>query len=1072
MMLPQHSQAVADLLGRFTTTLTPHGASFANIVQVAVETLQKETPPSPEAATTLQRILHQHLLVDMPCAGNTYVLTLLPLEQRLQLQAQVACSQALSRWHRPPPWALSMCTGGAASAIAEIEKEVEAAQVHEPAKSQRRARHCRKRRRLTIWRCKAHPALKLTILADAAVTAALARLKAGRRQEQRRAYLARQLQPGSNQAMGQAVRFGPGSQAPATPPDLQALVKLKMQHAAPLIRHAQNALQATILTRVLPSTRSTSNDRCSRAEGLGAGTKLPGFWPRFCNSEEDYRRLRHLQQAKRKDFAAAVLAFRKQNFQPAAAERRTVQEMCNMSVQAWHRAAEEAARLAREAAARERLAMLKANDVEAYLKLLQTGKTARVRELLAHTDACLRHLASRLKIRKKHAQPTAAAAGAGSSGQAQDEGLDAFKHSNEDWNALAMSFDADVKEQPAMLKAGDLRDYQLKGLRWLVSLHDNGLNGILADEMGLGKTIQVIALVAYLVESRSQKGPFLIVAPSSLLPNWESEFQRWAPDLNLVSYKGSAEARAAMFASKVQPRCARFHVLLTSYEFLMGKADRPRLARLHWKYLIIDEGHRLKNADCKLNAELKHYRTDCRLLLTGTPLQNKLEELWALLNFLMPTLFDSSDDFQQWFGSPERTLGLDAEDAEAALLSQEESLLVTNRLHQVLRPFMLRRLKESVATELPDKVEHLLKVPASAYQQALCGLLEAELCKGKAIKGINNTAMELRNICNHPLLSRLHPEGGERSLPGHVLPAEVRLSGKLELLDRVLVKLHAAGHKVLLFSTMTRLLDILEDYLGWRGFDYLRLDGATSAAERGQLVDDFNAPASKAFVFLLSIRAGGVGLNLQAADTVIMYDTDWNPQIDLQAQARAHRIGQKRQVLVLRMQTAGSIEERICSAAAEKRSFADRSITGGFFDMKTSAEERRQYLLHVIRTSAQQQDLAASTSLSDAELNKLLLRGEHEAAIFEREDLRLAQQELAAWQRSAPRGAYSRLVTSDDAAALIAEAQAAAAPVDEDEGRDFGRGKRQRDHVGYVDMGGRAFNKICRNGLSELGWLQ
>lgn len=291
----------------------------------------------------------------------------------------------------------------------------------------------------------------------------------------------------------------------------------------------------------------------------------------------------------------------------------------------------------------------------------------------------------------------------------------------------------------------------------------------------------------------------------------------------------------------------------------------------------------------------------------------------------------------------------DDEASHNAMLSEEEVLIVTSRLHQVLRPFMLRRLKEAVAGELPAKVEHLVPCRPAPYQQALFSAVKGQLQGPGGVRGVSNALMEMRNICNHPLISRLHVSGVESSLLQHPLPAEVRLCGKMEILDRILLKLKATGHRVLIFCTMTRLLDVLEDYLHWRGLGYLRLDGSTGAADRGALVEEFNAPNSPAFAFLLSVRAGGVGLNLQAADTVIFYDTDWNPQMDAQAAARAHRIGQTKDVLVLRLQTVGTVEERVTAVAADKRGMADRSITGGFFDGKTSAAERQKYLLSLLR---------------------------------------------------------------------------------------------------------------------------
>ncbi|KAK9844050.1 hypothetical protein WJX81_003008 [Elliptochloris bilobata] len=260
--------------------------------------------------------------------------------------------------------------------------------------------------------------------------------------------------------------------------------------------------------------------------------------------------------------------------------------------------------------------------------------------------------------------------------------------------------------------------------------------------------------------------------------------------------------------------------------------------------------------------------------------------------------------------------------------------------------------------------------------------------------------MELRNICNHPLLSRLHAPGGEHALGAHPLPPALRVCGKLATLDRVLLKLTAAGQKVLIFSTMTRLLDIVEEHLEWRGLVSVRLDGATASDERGAVVAQFNDLNGDVAVFLLSMRAGGFGMNLQAADTV-----------DQQAQARAHRVGQTKRVLVLRMQTADSVEARICAAAAGKLSFADRSITGGFFDGKTSAEERRTYLLGVMRAAG---PVAAGAGAPDAAgLNALLARSEAELAQFAALDAQLDAQELGAWHAAGHAAGSSARALSD-----------------------------------------------------------
>lgn len=730
------------------------------------------------------------------------------------------------------------------------------------------------------------------------------------------------------------------------------------------------------------------------------------------------------------------------------------------AVLAAHAEAKKAWREARAKAQKERLDALKADNMEGYMRLVSSARSSTIDRLLSQTDACLRSLAGRLGGR------AAAALLAHKSAEGTSpEGMSALEQSSNAWSALAAAFAADVPEQPALLSGGELRAYQMQGLQWLVGLRDGGINGVLADEMGLGKTVQVIALVAHCLDpsNSSKGGPFLIAAPASVLPNWQRELARWAPELRVASYCGPAPDRERSFLSQMRKsRDSRtgfaFDVALTTYEYLMGRDDRPRLASLPWRYIIVDEGHRLKNSGCKLNAELAHYKAAHRLLLTGTPLQNDVRELWSLLNFLQPDLFDSADDFDAWFGGAMRRSGVDPasaatagedSDAEAdaehaALLTEEEVLIVTSRLHQVLRPFMLRRLKESVAGELPEKREVVLRCRPAPYQAALFAALEGQLEGVGAKRAVPNALMEARCICNHPLISRLHVPDGEAALPPHPLPPEVRLCAKTELLDRILLKLKAAGHRVLIFSTMTKALDVLETALEWRGLTFARLDGSTSAERRGALVEAFNAPGSDTFAFLLSVRAGGVGLNLQGADTVIFYDSDWNPAADAQAAARAHRIGQTKDVLVVRLETSGTVEERVTAVAADKRGMAERSITAGHFDGKTSAAERQKHLLSLLREARDKNNGAGGSGngdLGNAELNQLLARGDGEVAVFEAEDARLA---------AAERDITSRLATAEEFAPLVEAVAAALTPKDPDEGREFGRGKRARkDDVRY-----------------------
>ena len=527
----------------------------------------------------------------------------------------------------------------------------------------------------------------------------------------------------------------------------------------------------------------------------------------------------------------------------------------------------------------------------------------------------------------------------------------------------------------------------LQGLEWLVSLYNNNLNGILADEMGLGKTIQTISLITYLIETKKNNGPYLIIVPLSTMSNWALEFNKWAPSVNVVPYKGSPSVRRVV---QNQLKSTKLNVLLTTYEYVIK--DKAVLAKFRWKYMIIDEGHRMKNHHCKLTQTLNtHYNAPHRILLTGTPLQNKLPELWALLNFLLPSIFKSCSTFEQWFNAPFATTG------EKVELNEEETILIIRRLHKVLRPFLLRRLKKEVESQLPDKVEYIIKCELSGLQQVLYRSMQSKgvmLCqdakKGSKsnTKALMNTIMQLRKLCNHPFMFRHIEEAYSQHkgfaggiVQGHDL---YRASGKFELLDRIMPKLKATKHRILLFCQMTQLMTIMEDYLNFRGYKYLRLDGMTKADDRGELLALFNDLNSEYFVFLLSTRAGGLGLNLQSADTVIIFDSDWNPHQDLQAQDRAHRIGQKNEVRVLRLMSVNTVEERILAAARYKLNMDEKVIQAGMFDQKSTGSDRRQFLQAILQND--EEDEEENEVPDDETVNQMLARSEDEFEKFQEFD--------------------------------------------------------------------------------------
>lgn len=591
-------------------------------------------------------------------------------------------------------------------------------------------------------------------------------------------------------------------------------------------------------------------------------------------------------------------------------------------------------------------------------------------------------------------------------------------------------------KQPKLVTGGTMRKYQLEGLEWLSSIHKNGLNGILADEMGLGKTIQTISFLAYLREVQSY-GPFLVAAPLSTTSNWVQEFQKWTPSIPVVLYHGSKSERAAIRQKYFKnPGTKDFPVVITSYEICMN--DRNFLNKYQWGFLIIDEGHRLKNLDCKLIRELQTYQSANRLLITGTPLQNNLSELWSLLHFLMPEIFANFDQFESWFDFSE----LKQKQGYESMLSENRQKQLVSNLHAILKPFLLRRVKADVEKLLPKKREYVLYAPLTSMQrelyQAILDGSSRTYLENKAVermsmsrsatpmsttgrssinpkrkaagmsgrstpaksikssrestpsgsvrgitrgrrskrqsyeelsdrqyfqqlnddesdeepedlsseaeeekiwaadlalakkqigqKKLQNPIMQLRLCCNSPYNFfnpyQLEGEDGEEGEPDETL---VSTSGKMMLLDSLLPRLFKDGHKVLIFTQFKTQLDLLEQYAYLRGWKVSRIDGSIPQAERQAQITAFNTPATgktkkdAVNLFILSTRAGGQGINLAAADTVILYDSDWNPQQDLQAQDRAHRIGQVNNVIVYRLATRGTVEQSLLETAEGKR---------------------------------------------------------------------------------------------------------------------------------------------------------
>ncbi|KAF2768259.1 SWI/SNF chromatin remodeling complex component [Teratosphaeria nubilosa] len=607
------------------------------------------------------------------------------------------------------------------------------------------------------------------------------------------------------------------------------------------------------------------------------------------------------------------------------------------------------------------------------------------------------------------------------------------------------SKDADVKpgdigmqdlrsaKQPDLVTGGLMRTYQLEGLEWLTSLYENGLNGILADEMGLGKTIQTVAFLAFLRE-KAVHGPFLIAAPLSTTSNWVAEFKKWTPDIPVVLYHGSKQEREEIRRKRLRsPGSADFPVICTSYEICMN--DRKHLAHFGWKFIIIDEGHRIKNLNCRLIRELQSYQSANRLLITGTPLQNNLTELWSLLHFLMPSIFDKLESFESWFDFS----ALKEKGGYEQILSEDRKKSLVTSLHAILKPFLLRRVKTDVETSLPKKREYVLYAPLTTTQRELYqaiiegnsrSFLEDKMVesisgrcmpasvrsrslKRKAIdnaatpnksakssrastpatansttsrsrkakknanyeevsdaqyfkqleegsspppseseeaedeeeteraktlqmakreisqKKLQNPVMQLRQCCNSPHNFYYPFDLDDNTQVDESLVTE---SGKMLLLDRLLPELLKKGHKVLIFSQFKTQLDLLETYCSeLRGWPTCRIDGSIAQSDRQQQILDFNDQKSRTNIFLLSTRAGGQGINLAAADTVLLFDSDWNPQQDLQAQDRAHRIGQTRPVIVYRFATKGTVEQMLLEKADSKRRLEKLVIQKGRF---------------------------------------------------------------------------------------------------------------------------------------------
>ncbi|KAJ3044925.1 hypothetical protein HDV00_000208 [Rhizophlyctis rosea] len=521
-------------------------------------------------------------------------------------------------------------------------------------------------------------------------------------------------------------------------------------------------------------------------------------------------------------------------------------------------------------------------------------------------------------------------------------------------------------ETPHYVKFAPMRDYQLQGLTWLISLFKNGINGILADEMGLGKTLQTISFLGYLKHFEDIPGPHVVIVPKSTLHNWENEFKRWVPSLRAFMFHGSKDDRPKL----VERLLAQddWDVVITSYEMCL--LEKSSFKKISWQYLVIDEAHRIKNENSALSQIVRDFQCRNRLLLTGTPLQNNLHELWALLNFLLPDIFSSAEDFDNWFESQ----------------GGDQDSVVT-QLHKVLRPFLLRRIKADVEKSLLPKKRINIYVGMSTMQRNWYKkILEKDIdavngatgAKKESKTRLQNIVMQLRKCCNHPYLF----DGAEPGPPFTTDEHLVENAGKMVILDKLLKRMKEQGSRVLLFSQMSRVLDILEDYCVFRGYEYCRIDGNTPHEDRIAGIDEYNKPDSTKFIFLLTTRAGGLGINLATADIVVMYDNDWNPQVDLQAEDRAHRIGQKKQVFVYRFITENAIEERVIDKATQKLRLDQLVIQQGRAVQQAKSASKEE-LVSMIQHGAEDIFQNSSSTISKDDIDDILRRSEAKTAELE-----------------------------------------------------------------------------------------
>ncbi|KAI4106132.1 MAG: hypothetical protein LQ339_003129 [Xanthoria mediterranea] len=598
-----------------------------------------------------------------------------------------------------------------------------------------------------------------------------------------------------------------------------------------------------------------------------------------------------------------------------------------------------------------------------FRHFIDASPNPRIKEIMAEIDR--QNEEQIAKAKKGHARAGGAAGGRMRRTE-QEEDAELLRDEKRGGKAETV-----FRDSPAFVQNGEMRDYQVAGLNWLVSLHENGISGILADEMGLGKTLQTIAFLGYLRHIRDITGPHLIVVPKSTLDNWNREFTKWTPEVNILILQGVKDERHQLINDRLIDE--KFDVCITSYEMILR--EKTHLKKFAWEYIIIDEAHRIKNEESALAQIIRIFNSRNRLLITGTPLQNNLHELWALLNFLLPDVFGDSEAFDSWFSNQEA-----------------DQDTVVQQLHRVLRPFLLRRVKSDVEKSLLPKKEVNLYIGMSDMQiKWYKKILEKDIDAVNGAAGkresktrLLNIVMQLRKCCNHPYLF----EGAEPGPPYTTDEHLIYNAGKMVMLDKILTRMKKQGSRVLIFSQMSRVLDILEDYCVFREHKYNRIDGSTAHEDRIAAIDEYNGPGSEKFVFLLTTRAGGLGINLTSADIVILFDSDWNPQADLQAMDRAHRIGQTKQVVVFRFVTEQAIEEKVLERAAQKLRLDQLVIQQGRAQQAAKAAASKDELLNMIQHGAEKVfeskgptgALASKSDLSEDDIDAILRHGEERTA--------------------------------------------------------------------------------------------